>query len=98
VLLVQLGLVGFSLFMLGLACIVVHLWRISRLPARLALVVYFVIASGGNTLASKTPSLVLLLVALQSASVVAPRAAAARQGRPQWLPAGQHLARAGRPG
>jgi hypothetical protein len=98
VLLVQLGLVGFSLFMLGLGCIVVHLWRISRLPARLALVVYFVIASGGNTLASKTPSLVLLLVALQSASVVAPRAAAARQGRPQWLPAGQHLARAGRPG
>lgn len=88
VLLAQLGLVGFSIFLLGLTLAVVHVWRISRLPARLALVVYFIVASGGNTLASKTPSFTLLLVALHSAAVVAPRrddartaAAAAPQGR-----------------
>lgn len=87
VLLAQLGLVGFCIFLLGLLLAVINVWRISRWPARLALIVYFIVASGGNTLAAKTPSLLLLLVALQSAAVVAPRRDAKPARPPAWGPA-----------
>lgn len=69
-LLVLLGVVGFSLFLFGLACLVVHLWRGARTPLKVALVMYFIVASGANTLAAKTASLTLLAVAIQCASAL----------------------------
>lgn len=69
-LLVLLGIVGFTLFLVGLACLVAHLWRNSRTPLKVAIVMYFLIASGANTLASKTPSLMLLAVTLHCAAAL----------------------------
>lgn len=71
-LLLLLGIVGFSLFVLGLALLVLHLWRRATLPLRVALVAYFVLASGANTLASKTASLLLLTLAVQCAAAIRP--------------------------
>ncbi len=69
-LLVLLGLVGFGLFLFGLGCLVLHLWRGARAPLKVAIVMYFIVASGANTLAAKTPSLTLLAVALQCATAL----------------------------
>ena len=67
-LLLLLGVVGFVLFVVGLACLLLHIWRISRAPLRIALVVYLLMASGANTLASKTISLLMLTLAAQCAA------------------------------
>lgn len=95
-LLVLLGIVGFSIFLFGLACLVLQLWRGARAPLKVALVMYFIVASGANTLAAKTVSLTLLAVALQAAAAL-PGARGEgrtlREGRP-W--AGHGLAGARR--
>jgi hypothetical protein len=70
--LLLLGIVGFALFVLGLVLLVVHLWRVAKLPLRVALVVYFVLASGANTLASKTVSLLMFTLAVQCAAAIRP--------------------------
>jgi hypothetical protein len=69
-LLLLLGIVGFALFLLGLGLLVWHLWRVAKTPMRLGLVVYFLLASGANTLASKTVSLLLLAGAVQCAAAI----------------------------
>ena len=69
-LLLLLGVVGFALFLLALGLLVAHMWRIASLPLRLSVLVYFLLASGANTLASKTVSLLLLVVAVQCAAAV----------------------------
>ncbi len=60
--LLLLGLVGFVPFVLGLVLLIVHLVRRAQPMLWLAVVVYFVVASGTNSLASKTISLLLLTV------------------------------------
>jgi len=91
-LLVLLGIVGFTLFVAGLGCMVLHLWRQSRAPLKLAIVMYFIIASGANTLAAKTASLTMLVVTLQCAAALhKPRATSGQtQGRSlkSWQVAG----------
>ena len=77
-LLLLLGIVGFALFLLGLALLVLHLWRRATLPLRVAMFVYFVLASGANTLASKTVSLLLLTLAVQCAAAIRPPTLGAR--------------------
>ena len=67
-LLLLLGVVGFVLFGVGLACLVVHIWRISVAPLRVAMLVYLLMASGANTLASKTISLLMLTLTAQCAA------------------------------
>jgi hypothetical protein len=58
--LLLLGMVGFVPFVAGLLMLVVHLlWR-APAAARLAVLVYVVVASGTNSLASKTISLLVL--------------------------------------
>jgi hypothetical protein len=87
VLLMQFGLVGFVPFLLGLFVAMVHLWRRAAPPMRLALPVYLLVASGANTLASKSVSLTLLFVAaLASAAWAAPARAAGPvpPGRAGW--------------
>ena len=91
-LLLLLGVCGFALFVLGLACLLLHLWRISAAPLRVALVVYLVLASGSNTLASKGTSLLLLTLVAQCLAPAgtarrSPRWAAAA-ARPSWLAPG----------
>lgn len=60
VLMMQFGLVGFVPFLVGLGSLLLHLWREAVPAMRLALPVYLLVASGANTLASKTVSLTLL--------------------------------------
>jgi len=69
---------------LGLALLAVHLTQRSGLWQSLAVLVYIVVASGTNSLASKTISLLVLTVlVLTSAPERAPRAA--RQPAPMGL-------------
>ncbi len=79
-LLILLGIVGFVLFLVGLGLLVRHLWRQSRTPLKVATVMFFLVASGGNSLAAKTPALMILAVALQCAAALPRPQAAARPG------------------
>lgn len=85
-LLMQTGLLGFVPFVLGLACGVAHVWRVAPPFMRMTLPVYFFVASGANTLASKSVSLTLLFVVLACSAAwrvqpAAPGRAAARMPR-----------------
>jgi hypothetical protein len=57
-----LGIVGFVPFVLGMALMAAHLLRHAQAGLGLAVIVYFVVASGTNSLASKTISLLVLTV------------------------------------
>ena len=81
------SLVGFALFLFGLGCLVLHLWRGARTPLKVAIVMYFIVASGANTLAAKTASLTLLAVALQCASALHRPGPATPRPRARHLPA-----------
>lgn len=61
-LLLQWGLIGFVPFVIGLACLLGATWRHAAAPMRLALPVFLLVASGANTLSSKTVTLTLLVV------------------------------------
>ena len=67
-LLLLLGVVGFVPFVLGFGALLAHLWRSAGPAMRMGLVAYVVIASGANTLASKSVSLLLLTLAVQCAA------------------------------
>lgn len=62
--LMQFGAIGMVPFVGGLAAGMIHLWRLSGLPGRLALAVFLAIASTNNSLAAKCHSLVLLYAAV----------------------------------
>ena len=68
VLLMQFGLVGFVPFLIGLGAGLVHAWRHAMPPLQLALPVYLLVASGANTLAAKSVSLTLLMVAMAASA------------------------------
>ena len=84
-LLLLLGVIGFTLFVVGLLCLLVHLWRISSAPMRAAIIVYLALASTANTLSSKNISLILLTLAAQSAALGGLGATALRQRAPAPL-------------
>lgn len=63
-LLMQFGIVGYFPFILGIVLLVVLLWRTATPWMRVAVFVYFLVASSANTLASKTSSLTLLAVVI----------------------------------
>ncbi len=90
-LLILLGIVGFVLFLVGLGLLVLHLWRQSRTPLKVGLLMFFVVASGGNSLAAKTPALLLLAVTLQCAAALPRRQATPTESR-QRMPAARHFA------
>ena len=60
----QFGVVGFIPFVVALACLLLVLWRVATPPMRVATLLYFLVASTANTLASKTMSLMLLVVVI----------------------------------
>lgn len=60
----QFGVVGFTPFVVALACLVLVLWRAATPPMRVATLLYFLVASTANTLAAKTMSLMLLVVVI----------------------------------
>ena len=60
----QFGIIGFVPFIIGLGCLVALLWKSATPPMRAAIVVYFLVASTANTLATKTVSLTLLTIAI----------------------------------
>jgi O-antigen ligase len=66
----QFGIIGFVPFLLGLACLLVRLWQAATPPMRAAILVYFLVASAANTLASKTASLMLLSLMILASAVV----------------------------
>ena len=57
-------MVGFIPFVVALACLLLVLWRVATPPMRVATLLYFLVASTANTLASKTMSLMLLVVVI----------------------------------
>lgn len=61
-LLMQYGIVGYTPFILGLALLLTLLWRTATPAMRVAILVYFFVASGANALATKTMSLTMLAV------------------------------------
>jgi len=63
-LLLLFGAIGFVPFVIGIGALAAHLWRSAGAAMRAAVIVYFFVASGANTLASKSVSLWLLSVAL----------------------------------
>lgn len=91
VLLMQFGLVGFVPFLIGLGAGLLHVWRRAMPPLQLALPVYLLVASGANTLATKSVSLTLLMVAMAASAAWRPSVArpGARPGaRPAARPVG----------
>ena len=71
-LLLLLGAVGFVPFVLGIGALLAHLWRIAGPALRMGLVAFVVLASGANTLASKSVSLLLLTLAVQCGASLRP--------------------------
>ncbi len=71
--LVQYGLVGFGLFLFGLACALRFMWRHTFGAMRVALVLLVLVSSTTNSLAVKTPALLLFMVAVQAAAHLRPR-------------------------
>ncbi len=71
----QLGLVGFVPFVLAMGCAVRWMWVASPTLLRISMAVFFLSASGFNSLASKTVCLTLLFVAVAATRERAPRRA-----------------------
>ncbi len=65
--LLLLGIIGFVPFVLGIGLIIAHFIKRSTPVLWLAILVYFVVASGTNSLASKTISLLMLSVLVHAA-------------------------------
>jgi hypothetical protein len=61
-LLMQFGILGYIPFILGLAFLVALLWRAATPLMRIAVFVFFMVASTSNSLSTKTMSLMLLTV------------------------------------
>jgi polysaccharide biosynthesis protein VpsF len=66
------GIIGFTPFLIGLTCLVVVLLKAATPPMRAALLVYFIVASTANTLATKTMSLTLLTIAILAGEAFRP--------------------------
>lgn len=66
--LMQMGAIGLGFFIAGLICGAIHLWRHNSAPARLALALFFVVASSNNSLASKNSALTILFATLTCAA------------------------------
>ena len=83
-----LGGIGFLLWVAALSGAVVHIWRRSRLPVRVMLVAFLIIASSNNSLAKKDSSLSIAFTFLFAAGVMvrAPRRQPQWQGSPGALP------------
>lgn len=60
----QFGVIGFVPFLIGLACLMIVLFRAATPPMRIAVLLYLLVASTANTLASKTVSLMLLVLVI----------------------------------
>jgi hypothetical protein len=60
----QFGIIGFVPFLIGLVCLLLVLWKAATSPMRVAILLYFAVASMANTLASKTFSLMLLAIVI----------------------------------
>jgi hypothetical protein len=73
VLFVQFGVAGFVPFLIGFGCMLAWLWQRAFGAMRVALVVFLLIASTTNSLASKTVGFSILCCAIASAASLRPR-------------------------
>ena len=83
-----LGGIGFLLWLVALTGALVHVWWRSRLPIRVMLVAFLIIASSNNSLAKKDSSLSIAFTFLFAADVMvrSPRREPQWQGSPGVLP------------
>jgi hypothetical protein len=65
-LVMQTGAIGLAIFATGLGSALLYFWKRSTTLPRLALLVFVIIASGNNSLASKTSALSILFLLLYS--------------------------------
>jgi hypothetical protein len=86
--LLLLGIVGFVPFVVGMALLVTHLLRQVTPMLGLSVIVYFVVASGTNSLASKTISLLVLTVLVTASQYKGTPQLAQRGLRPRNFQAG----------
>ena len=80
VMFLQFGWIGFIPFLVAISCVFAWLWRSSRGAMRVAVILFFAVASSNNSLATKTIAFVMLLVTVEltrrlrvSASAAIPR-------------------------
>jgi hypothetical protein len=80
-LLLLLGMFGFVLFVAGIGMLLICMWKKSPPLLKMTMLVYLVLASGANTLSSKSTSLLYLVVAIQCATAFAPSPLLAQRAR-----------------
>lgn len=71
----QFGVIGFIPFLVGIVCLAFILLKSATPPMRMALLLYFMVASTANTLASKTVSLMLLVTVILAGVAFRPQPA-----------------------
>ncbi len=69
----QFGVIGFVPFLIGLGCLAVVLFKGATPPMRMAMLLYLLVSSTANTLASKTVSLLLLVLVIFGGAAFRPR-------------------------
>ena len=62
VLFLQMGVIGFIPFVVAMACLLTWLWRASGGPMRVAVVLFVLVASSNNSLATKTVALAVFSI------------------------------------
>ena len=77
--LVNLGLVGFTIFAAGLACLIRHLWRVTSPFGRLSIAALLLTASTSNSLGRKSNVLFVLTACCEATGRARPRHADARR-------------------
>lgn len=63
-LLMQVGVVGLSLFVIGLFAALVQLWRRSEGAGKMAIVYFMIVASANNSLSTKNISMIMMFLAV----------------------------------
>ena len=82
----QFGAIGYVPFIVGLGCLIVWMLKVSPLPMRVAVLLFFLVASTANALSSKSPALTLLVVTALASAAAVPRLAGAARRRAAWQP------------
>jgi hypothetical protein len=80
-LLLLLGMFGFVLFVAGIGMLLISMWKKSPPLLKMTMLVHLVLASGSNTLSSKSTSLLYLVVVIQCATAFAPSPLLAQRAR-----------------
>lgn len=77
----QFGAIGYVPFIVGIGCLTVWMLKVSPVPMRVAVLLFYLVASTANALSSKSPALTLLAVTALASAAALPRAAGTSRRR-----------------